>query len=303
MMLAPLLYLSALLAVASTVLIPHVRLKRAIQRPFPDHFSGILNRNIAAYSKMPPELQRQLQDLVKQFLHQKKFVGCDGMQIDDEVRVTIAGKACMLLLNRKPRVYPGLNQVLVYPSSFVAPRKEIGVAGVVTHADQNLAGESWSDGRVILAWDHVLQSTGAVSNGHNVVLHEFAHQLDSETGGTNGAPWLPSRARYQRWSTVLSTEFEKLQRAAQIRFESPADVSLDLALNGPIEAGSGDYLESSVEPQVVNVIDFYGATNPAEFFAVATETFFEKPQAMRDYHPALYVEFKKYYRIDPCNWH
>jgi Mlc titration factor MtfA (ptsG expression regulator) len=293
-MAAMVLMLSVSFFLALAFWLPAHRLKRALCRPFPLGFSAILSKNIPAYSRMPARLQLQLQMLVKQFLHEKKFIACDDMHLTDEVRVTIAGKACMLLLNRKPRVYPELSQILVYPSAFVAPRSEIGIGGIVTCADQNLAGESWSDGRVILAWDHVMQSAAEYSNGHNVVLHEFAHQLDSETGGTNGAPLLPSRARYQSWSTVLSQEFASLQQAARHQAEAQADYFGEY----PAENETANHAAN----QGWGVIDLYGATNPAEFFAVVTETFFEKPAELAQFHPALYGEFRKLYRVDPRDW-
>jgi Mlc titration factor MtfA (ptsG expression regulator) len=258
-----------LLGIAFTFGIPAYRLRRAIQRPFPAHFAAILRRNIPTYSGMPVELQDQLQRLVKQFLHQKKFVGCDDLNITDEMRVTIAGKACMLLLNRAPRVYPNLDVILVYPSAFIVPRNEIGIGGIVTHAHQHLSGESWSDGRVILAWDHVQQADG-YDFRHDVVLHEFAHQLDSESGSTNGAPYLPTTSRYRRWAATLSQAYFNLQMAASNQTES--------------------------------VFDYYGATNPAEFFAVVTETFFTDPMMMAAWEPALFEEFRNYYRVDPREW-
>jgi Mlc titration factor MtfA (ptsG expression regulator) len=229
-----------------------------------------LQRNISAFSRMPSELQQQLQRFVQQFLHQKKFVGCDGLQITDEMRVTIAGKACMLLLNRPSRVYPDLHMILVYPSAFIVPRAEIGIGGVVTHAHRHLSGESWSDGRVILAWDHVKQGAANFDDRHDVVLHEFAHQLDSESGGTNGAPLLPTRSRYRSWAATLSQEYANLREAAW--------------------------------NQTASALDYYGATDPAEFFAVATETFFEEPVMMAEFHPALFEELGRYYRVDPREW-
>lgn len=219
---------------------------------------------------MPAELQQQLQRLIKQFLHQKKFIGCDGLSITDEMRITIAGKACMLLLNRPPRVYPDLQMVLVYPSAFLVPRKQIGMGGVVTNASQHLAGESWSDGRVILAWDHVQHASSDFGSPHNVVLHEFAHQLDSESGSNNGAPLMRTTARYRNWSNVMSQEFANLQMAAM--------------------------------QQIPSVLDYYGTTSPAEFFAVATEAFFEKPVELAEFHPALFEELKSYFCVDPRAW-
>ncbi|MFZ6648303.1 zinc-dependent peptidase [Undibacterium sp. TJN25] len=269
----PLLYLLifSLTVMGLVFWLPRYRLQRAIRAPFPGNYSRILRRNIPAYARMPAHLQLQLKRLIKQFLHEKKFIGCDGFRMNDEVRMTIAGKACMLLLNRPARVFPDLKLVLVYPSAFIAPRTELGVGGIVTHANQTLSGESWSDGRVILAWDHVQQKGEDAIDGHNVVLHEFAHQLDSETGSTNGAPLLMSKARYQRWSAVMMREYQKLQQAAAYQLES--------------------------------VLDYYGATNPAEFFAVATETFFEKSWPMAELHPELFAELSEYYRVDPREWH
>jgi Mlc titration factor MtfA (ptsG expression regulator) len=259
------------LAVALLLLAPGWRLKRALRRPMPPAWIEILRRNIPIYQRMPPELQQQLHQRVQHFLHQKKFVGCEGQDIDDEVRVTIAGQACLLLLNRPSRVFPGLETVLVYPSAFLVPRKEVDEAGVVTETRQDLLGESWGDGRVVLSWDHVRRGAHDWTDGQNVVLHEFAHQLDSESGSNNGAPYLGSPSSYRSWSEVLSRDF--------------ADLRTDAIYRQP------------------SVLDHYGATSPAEFFAVATETFFEKPYQLAARHPALYAEFEKYYRVDPRAWH
>ena len=258
------------LVIGAALMAPGWRLKRALGQPMPAAFAAILSRNIPLYTRMPVPLQQQLHRLVQQFLHQKKFVGCEGFDIDDEVRVTIAGQACLLLLNRPSRVYPGLDTVLVYPSPFLVPRKQVDAAGVVTETRQDLLGESWGDGRVVLAWDHVLRGARDGADGQNVVLHEFAHQLDSESGSNNGAPYLGSRESYRSWSAVLSRDF--------------ADLRTDAIYRQP------------------SVLDHYGATSPAEFFAVATETFFEKPYQLAERHPALFAEFGKYYRVDPREW-
>jgi Mlc titration factor MtfA (ptsG expression regulator) len=211
---------------------------------------------------------------VRQFLHQKTFVGCAGLEVTDAMRVTIAGQACLLLLNRPSRVYPGLDTILVYPDAFTAPRKKLDAAGVVHDAPRGLLGESWGDGRVLLSWHHVRRAGHAAPGAQNVVLHEFAHQLDSESGSNNGAPYLGSVESYRSWSAVLSADFDALRRDA---------------LFGLVDEDEA-------------VLDHYGATSPAEFFAVATESFFEKPWALADRHPALYGEFLKYYRVDPRAW-
>ncbi|MDB5917073.1 MAG: hypothetical protein JWR40_1307 [Massilia sp.] len=262
--------IAGIVAIAAVMMAPGWRLRRALGRPMPAGFTDIFARNIPVYARMPENLRQQLHRLVRQFLYQKKFIGCDGLDIDDEMRVTIAGQACMLLLNRPSRVYPGLHAVLVYPSAFLVPRNQVDAAGVVTETRQDLLGESWGDGRVVLSWDHVRRGAHDWTDGQNVVLHEFAHQLDSESGSNNGAPYLGSRESYRNWSAVLSRDYADLRADAIYGQQS--------------------------------VLDHYGATSPAEFFAVATETFFEKPYQMAERHPALFAEFGKYYRVDPREW-
>ena len=249
---------------------PKWRLKRVLRQPIDPQWQALLARNIPIYSRMSGELQHQLDKLVQQFLFQKKFVGCDGLEVDDQMRLTIAGQACLLLLNRHTKVYPALHTILVYPSAFMVPRKQVDEAGVVTEARQDLLGESWGDGRVVLSWDHVQRGAHDWTDGQNVVLHEFAHQLDSESGSNNGAPYLGSETSYRSWSEVLSRDFANLRVDAMYRQQS--------------------------------VMDHYGATSPAEFFAVATETFFEKPWQMAERHGELYSELFKYYRVDPRAW-
>lgn len=258
------------MAIAAALLAPGWRLKRALKQPMPPGLIAILERNIPVYSRMAAPLRQQLHALVQQFLFQKKFIGCEGLEVDDEMRVTIAGQACLLLLNRPSRVYPALHAVLVYPGAFLVPRNHVDAAGVVTPTRQDLLGESWGDGRVVLSWDHVRRGAHDWTDGQNVVLHEFAHQLDSESGSNNGAPYLGSQDSYRSWAAVLSRDFANLRA----------------------DAVYGQH----------SVLDHYGATSPAEFFAVATETFFEKPYQMAERHPALFAEFGKYYRVDPREW-
>jgi Mlc titration factor MtfA (ptsG expression regulator) len=264
-----LLLLVVLLVLAAFVL-PRARLRYVLAQAFPLPYSKILRKNLPCYAHMPTDLQMQLKRRIRQFLYQKNFVGCGGLEITDEIRVTIAGKACLLLLNRATDVYPQLTHVLVYPTSFVAPRTEMLPGGVATHTNVGLSGESWSDGRVILAWDQVAHHPQNEAQGHDVVIHEFAHQLDSETGTTNGAPALGSAAAYRDWSQVMQAEFERLQLAV-----------------------------SHGRP---TVIDPYGATNPAEFFAVASEAFFKKSKELATHHPALFAQLRQFYRVEPREW-
>jgi Mlc titration factor MtfA (ptsG expression regulator) len=270
--------MEALLTVSSLVAIgllawavPRWRLQRALARPLAASELAILERNVGPWQAMDAAQRARLARLVRRFLHEKTFVGCAGLEITEEMRLTIAGQACLLLLGaRGEAVYPTLNAVLVYPGAFLVPRRQVDEAGVVTEERQDLLGESWGDGRVILSWDHVRRAGMEEAPSHNVVLHEFAHQLDSESGTTNGAPYLGSPERYRSWSEVLSRDFAALRHDAWFGHE--------------------------------DVLDHYGATNPAEFFAVATEAFFEQPHRLAARHPALYEEFLKYYRVDPRQW-
>jgi len=255
---------------AAALYVPRYRLAKAVAAPFPDEWIAIVERNIAVYKSLPMALRLQLRTLIKQFLHQKHFSGAGGLEITDEIRVTIAAEACMLLLNRKSNVYPSLRYIIVYPAAFVVDRPQGDAAGVVNEGRKGLLGESWSNGKVILAWDNVLHGSKNFADGQNVVLHEFAHQLDSESGSTNGAPILTGKNCLRTWASTLSGEFEELQK----------------------DAWKGKR----------SLIDHYGATNPAEFFAVATETFFEKPARMAKHHAELFEVLRCYYRVDPREW-
>jgi MtfA peptidase len=268
---AALFTVSVLVAIAALAWwVPRWRLQRALSRPFDPAQAAVMERNVPQYRGMPETQRAELRRLVQQFLLQKKFIGCDGLELTEEMPVTIAAYACLLLMGRPSKVYPGLHTVLVYPGAFLVPRRQVDAAGVVTEERQDLLGESWGDGRVVLSWDHVRRAGNDVPPGQNVVLHEFAHQLDSESGSNNGAPWLGARERYQRWSQVLGRHFEQLRA----------------------DAWYGQY----------GVLDHYGASSPAEFFAVATESFFEQPYRVAARHPDLYEEFLRYYRVDPRDW-
>jgi Mlc titration factor MtfA (ptsG expression regulator) len=229
-----------------------------------------LQRRVPQVRQLPTDLQLQLKKHIQVFIAEKAFIGCAGQVITDEVRVTIAAQACLLLLNRSNHYFPALRQILVYPASFVVQRGHTDGMGIAHHGHAVLSGESWSQGQVVLSWQDALDGAADPGDGHNVVIHEFAHQLDQENGDANGAPPLGSAKRYAHWSRVMQSEFEVLQ--------------------WQVEQG---------EP---TLIDAYGATNPAEFFAVTSEVFFERPQHLAYAHPALYRELSQFYRIDPQHW-
>ena len=197
--------------VCLALLVPRYRLKKAVGAPFPNEWVTIVERNIGIYKNLPMSLRLQLRKLIKQFIHQKHFSGAGGLVITDEIRVTIAAEACMLLLNRNTGVYPALRYIIVYPSAFVVDRPQGGADGIVSEGRKGLLGESWANGKVILAWDNVLHGSSNFVDGQNVVLHEFAHQLDSESGSTNGAPILAGKTCLRTWASTLSAEFDELQ--------------------------------------------------------------------------------------------
>ncbi len=238
-------------------------------RPFPNAWRDILKQRVPYVRRLPADLQLQLKRHMQVFIAEKQFVGCAGLQITDEVRVTIAAQACLLLLNRRADYFPELRHILVYPDSFVVNRVGTDPTGVLQEHRQVLAGESWSEGKVVLSWTDVLSGAEVIDDGRNVVIHEFAHQLDQEDGRVNGAPLL-GRRDLQRWSEVFSHEFRKLQQQA--------------------------------EQQQPTLLDHYGATEPAEFFAVASEVFFEQAPRLAQEHPALYELLSRYYRINPLSW-
>ncbi len=239
-------------------------------RPFPAQWREILQRRVPYVRLLPADLQLQLKQHMQVFLAEKAFIGCNGLAISDEIRVTIAAHACLLILNRPSGYYPNLRQILVYPDSFVVQRDQVDHIGVAHRTRDVLAGESWSQGQVILSWQDTLAGAAVVDDGQNVAIHEFAHQLDQETGHANGAPRRMQQTQRQSWSQVLGTEFATLQ--ARVTRGAPS------------------------------LFSDYGATDPGEFFAVISEVFFEQPAAMLDEHPALYRELSQFYQLDPLSW-
>ena len=239
-------------------------------RPFPEAWSAIISKNVLLAARLAAADRHELEGLVQIFMAEKRFEGCGGLELTDEIRVTIAAQACLLLLHRDTDMYPEAESILVYPHAYIAP----GVAhdGIVMDGGEARLGESWTRGVVVLAWDHVKNGAHNAQDGHNVVLHEFAHQLDAEgEGGTmDGAPELGTRARYTAWARVLGEEYAEL--------------------SARLHAGR------------VSDIDSYGATAPAEFFAVVTEMFFEKSRLLKRKHPELYAELAEFYRQDPAAW-
>lgn len=248
-----------------------LRRSRIRRRPFPAEWRRILKRRVPVFRRLPVDLQLQLKKHVQVFLAEKPFIGCAGLAVTDEMRVTVAAQACLLLLNQpRPDYFPNLRQVLVYPGAFAVNRVHTDGAGVLQDQRQVLAGESWQQGQVILSWQDVLEGAAVADDGRNVVIHEFAHQLDQQNGPANGAPLLPTQRDQRRWSRVWNEAFAELQA----------------------QAARGE----------ASIFSDYGASSPAEFFAVACEVFFEQPRLMAWEAPELYRELARFYRVNPINW-
>ena len=268
------LVLAVVLAVSAWLWGPPVwnalRRQRIRRQAFPPLWRDILRRRMPAFALLPANVQLRLKKLAQVLMAEKPFIGCSGLTITDEMRVLVAVQAALLLLRRGAGYFAQLRQVLIYPGAFVVDRSTLGATGLVHEERRALAGESWQQGQVLLSWQDVLAGAADPHDGHNVVIHEFAHQLDQETGSANGAPWLREPAHRVRWAQVLSQEFQDLQ--------------------------------SHLAQGQVGLIESYAATDAAEFFAVVSELFFERPSALAQAHPALYGEFCGYYGVNPLHW-
>lgn len=271
-LIAFLFILGVVLIIPISFAIPAARRKKRAEKlrtkPFPEDWAKIIEKRFPLYGKLPENLRSELNGDIHIFLGEKQFEGCDGFEITDEVKLVIAAQACTLLLNRTNYVYPKLHGVLVYPSTYMHSQTVFSEAQR-TEADVPVAGLSYSSGLVSLAWSHVIGGAMNSNDGKNVVFHEFAHQLDNESGATDGFPRLESTDS-RKWISTVDEEFQSfIKKIARHRKD---------------------------------VIDEYGGTNPAEFFAVCTETFFEKPYQLVKQHKELFDMFIEFYRVDPREW-
>lgn len=244
------------------------RRRKLRQLPLRNEWWTIIDRNIPHVRQLNDADRTELAGIVQILLREKRFEGLGGLTMTDEIRLTIAAQAAVLLLHRETQYYPTLKSILVYPQAYVAQTKNRQPDGTVIEGPSARQGESWYRGALVLSWSDVVSGASNPDDGHNVVFHEFAHQLDGEWGAMEGAPALNGQARYRDWARVLSAEYEELVAAVHRGHRS--------------------------------LIDSYGATNPAEFFAVVTEMFFEQFQAMKRNYPELYLEFQKFYQQDPA---
>jgi len=243
------------------------RRRRVAARSFPGDWLPIIRSNVRYFGKLPAAARKELLRHILVFLAEKRFVGCGGQEITDEIRVTIAANACVLLLNRKTDYYPGLRSILVYPSAYVAESTRRLDNGIIEEGVEVRAGESWERGSVVLSWQDVLEDI-ADRDGHNVIIHEFAHQLDSSAGKGDSSPVLQSEKAFETWRKTFHRTYRQLCDAAEY------------------EAA---------------LFDDYAASEPAEFFAAATEFFFEIPDELAQHYPQLYRQLSNLYNQDPAD--
>ncbi len=242
------------------------RRQALLAAPFPEAWRRILRANVALYRRLPPNQQRKLEDGTRIIVAEKDWEGVQGLTLTDEIKVTISGMASLLVLGFDDEYYPKVETILVYPNNFVVTTVRSSTRGVFGEEEMTASGQAALQGPVIVSWTDV--RAGIASGGQNVVLHEFAHKLDMRDGSADGAPYLENAAQIETWSRVMSAEYQRLVAETQ--------------------AGER------------GVLNPYGATNAAEFFAVATESFFENAPALREAHPELYTVLRDFYHQDPA---
>jgi Mlc titration factor MtfA (ptsG expression regulator) len=244
------------------------RRRRILAQPFPAEWVAWLEKNVAHYRHLAPAEKSRLHDDLRVFIAEKDWEGCGGLRMTDEIKVTIAAQACLLVLGMEHNYFDRAQSILVYPHGYRVPTHASAGTGTILEMESAHLGEAHYRGPVILSWAEVLEDGQHPGGGKNLVFHEFAHQLDMLDGLVDGTPPLQSREQYQRWQRVMTREYQRLIAAsAQGR---------------------------------ATLLDKYGTTNEGEFFAVATECFFDLPAEMARRHPELYDLLREYYRQDPA---
>jgi len=246
------------------------RRRRWLAEPFPDHWQRWLKRNIAIARRLSEEEWETLRAVVQVMVREKRWVGAGGLEINDEIRVTIAGLAGVMVLGVEPRYYfDHLGAIYVYPGAYRHPAS-VQTGQMIVDETAVIEGESWQDGRLVFSWSDVRHDSRHWPHHSNLVFHELAHHLESLDGETGGTPPLGNAELQRRWQAVSQREFAKLRE--RVRQGEPT------LLRG------------------------YGATNPAEFFAVASEHFFCEPHELEALHGELYELLAAFYRQDPRRW-
>jgi Mlc titration factor MtfA (ptsG expression regulator) len=239
------------------------------EQPFPERWLAYLEKNVGHYPSLTESEQATLRADLRILIAEKTWEGGGGLELTEEMQVTIAAEASLLLLGLDHEFYPNVESIVVYPQDYVAPSKSRDPSGVVDEYGSTRLGEAWDNGPVVLSWSDARADSLNPTDGHNVVLHEFAHKLDMRDGAADGVPKLKDDEQYEAWAEVMSQEFAELVEQTEKGHKS--------------------------------LLDSYGATNPAEFFAVATECFFEKSVLMEERHPRLYKVLRDFYHQDTAS--
>lgn len=241
------------------------RRERLRELPFPPQWDAILECNVTAVRFLTGQERERLRDLVVVFLDEKHWEGCGGLELTDEIRVTVAGTACLLLLGRDHELMRDVESILIYPSAVLLPDAGQGTLDGrprVIEDTTPVLGAAHRGGPVVLAWDAVLHGSRNARDGRNLVIHEMAHKIDFLDGQADGTPPLAGRAELERWVKACAQAFQEVRDGA--------------------------------DP----VLREYAGTNEAEFFAVASEVFFERPKQLAREHPELYRVLAELYNLD-----
>ncbi len=245
----------------------YLKRKWLLRKPFPASYQTILETKVPYYAALPADLQETLRRYITIFLDEKLFEGCGGLNLTEEMKVTIAAYACILLLGEPADYYPDLRSILVYPDDYVAPVEDEIDGGIIVEGRESRKGEYWSVGSIVLSWKGIERNIYHTSGRENLIFHEFAHQLDGRYGLSAGVRDDGKPLRDDEWTTTLATVYSGLQKKLQ--------------------RGQN------------TVLDPYGAENPAELFAVATEAFFCIPKELQREYPDFYSLLKAFYKVDP----
>ena len=242
------------------------RRKKILAEPWPESWDLHLNRNVRLTWNLSAEETERLKHRTKIFVAEKNWEGLEGLEVTEELKVTVAAQACLMIIGVEGYYFDNVKTILMFPTAFARETNDGYSTGT-----QHRAGEAWQDGPIVLSWRDSLRGCRNEDDGKNVVVHEFAHALDGLDGSMGGNIMFDDPNASQAWEKCVQIGYEKLVADK----ENGAD----------------------------NVLDYYGATNKAEFSAVATETFFEQPQALRAEHEVLFELLEKYFKLDPSNWH
>jgi Mlc titration factor MtfA (ptsG expression regulator) len=243
------------------------RRNKLLATPFPAEWSKYLERNVEHYNLLAPDEQSRLRDNLRVFVAEKNWEGCGGLTLTDEMKVTIAGQACLMALGLEGEPFRGVLSILVYPTAYAVPQERHYEGWSISGVSER-SGEAWYRGPVVLSWADVRRDSRHPGYGRNLVWHEFAHQIDMLDRSTNGTPPLEDRQLRERWHEVMTAEYQQLITDAEVGRAT--------------------------------LLDTYGAESEGEFFAVATECFFDCPVELQTEHPRLYELLHEYYRQDPA---